>query len=122
VEFVGYTPAVEEWYQACDIIVVPTRKEGLARCMIEGLACGTPVVSFDVSSAREILEQHVCGLVVRSGDYPALGGAIQLLATDAAAMERMRISAAATARKLFTADRMIREYEALYTSMEGRMR
>jgi glycosyltransferase involved in cell wall biosynthesis len=25
--------------------------------MIEGVACGTPVVSFDVCSAREILEE-----------------------------------------------------------------
>jgi glycosyltransferase involved in cell wall biosynthesis len=116
-QFVGFTPAVEDWYQACDVIVVPTRKEGLARCMVEGLACGTPVVSFDVSSAREILEQHECGLVVKSDDYPALVRAIQLLATNAATMTQMQSRAAAIARKLFASDRMIREYEALYTSL-----
>ncbi len=117
-EFVGFTPAVEDWYQACDVIVVPTRKEGLARCMIEGLACGTPVVSFDVSSAREILEQYACGLVVKSGDYHGLVDAIQLLASDTATMAQMQSRAAATARELFAADRMIREYEALYTTLE----
>ena len=118
VDFVGYTRLVEEWYQACDVIVVPTRKEGLARCMIEGLACGTPVVSFDVASAREILERHACGLVVNSGDYAALVNAILLLASEAQTMAQMQIRAAATARGLFAVERMIKEYEDLYTSLE----
>lgn len=118
VRFVGYTPRVEEWYQACDLIVVPTRKEGLARCMIEGLACGTPVVSFDVCSAHEILEDHDCGRVVPAGNYPALVAAIRCLAGDAGEMTALQERAATTARRLFSAGRMIAEYEELYRGLE----
>src|ERR1043166_5957390 len=67
VSFVGHRAEVAEWYRALDAVVVASQNEGLARCMIESLACGTPVVSFDVCSAREILEGRGCGLVVVAG-------------------------------------------------------
>src|SRR5262249_36018612 len=69
VTFAGYQSEVNQWYRALDLVVVASRNEGLARCMIESLACGTPVVSFDVCSAREILEEGECGAVVPGGDY-----------------------------------------------------
>jgi glycosyltransferase involved in cell wall biosynthesis len=73
--FAGFISNPEEWYPLVDVVVVPTRKEGLARCMIEALSSGTPVVSFDVCSAREVLEQGG-GKVVSQRDYPALVEAI----------------------------------------------
>src|SRR6266853_1579473 len=118
VTFVGYTPDVADWYRACDLVVVPTRKEGLARCMIEALACGTPVVSFDVCSAREILETHECGVVVRCGDYDALAKAVHSIATDAPLLERLRTNALATARRFFAPARMVEDYRRLYRDVQ----
>jgi glycosyltransferase involved in cell wall biosynthesis len=117
VTFVGYTRAVADWYRACDLVIVPTRKEGLARCMIEALACSTPVVSFDVCSAREILEAYDCGVVVPGGDYAALAGAVHTIATDDTLFASLRVNAIATARSLFAPARMVEEYRQLYRSV-----
>jgi glycosyltransferase involved in cell wall biosynthesis len=89
VTFVGYTPQVADWYHAADLVIVASRKEGLARCMIESLACGTPVVSFSVCSAAEILTGFECGRVVPAGDYPALVQAITALASQPPQRQRL---------------------------------
>lgn len=114
ITFAGYTPEVEKWYQALDLVIVPTRKEGMARCMIEALACGTPVVSFDVCSAKEILTGHDCGIVVPQGDYPALVDAILRLANDLQQRHRLGTNGNLAARKLFKRDTVLEQYTELY--------
>lgn len=76
VRFVGYTPDVADWYRAADLILLASTREGLARCMIEGICCGTAMVSFSVCSAREILEGYACGVVVPSDDYREFADAV----------------------------------------------
>jgi glycosyltransferase involved in cell wall biosynthesis len=117
VSFVGYTDEVADWHRALDLSVVASRNEGLARCMIEALACGSPVVSFDVCSAREILEGRGCGLVVEAGDYGALAEAVASLASDAGARARLGASGARAARELFDPSEVVRAYERLYLSL-----
>ncbi|MFE7645627.1 glycosyltransferase [Streptomyces phaeoluteigriseus] len=43
------------WYQAADLVVLPSRWEGMALAPLEALACGRPVVVTDVDGARESL-------------------------------------------------------------------
>ena len=117
VRFVGFCGDVEQWYQACDLVVIPTRKEGLARCMIEALACGTPVVSFDVASAREILEEHHCGRVVRQGDYEALCSEIARVAQSPARRAEMGANGASLAPELFSAGSCLEKYRQLVSSL-----
>ncbi|HEV7588505.1 MAG TPA: glycosyltransferase family 4 protein [Longimicrobium sp.] len=117
--FVGFTPAVVEWYQALDAVVLASRGEGLARCMVESLACGTPVVSFDVCSAREVLEAHGCGVVVPQGDHAALAAALAALGRDPALRRRLGARGVEAARELFDPERMIGAYLALYAGSEG---
>lgn len=119
VSFVGYTRDVAEWYRALDAVAVPSRNEGLARCMIESIACGTPVVSFDVCSAREILQEHGCGLVVESGDHGALAEALARLASGEELRARLGAAGASAARELFEPSEVVAAYERLYLSLAG---
>ncbi|HJU56721.1 MAG TPA: glycosyltransferase family 4 protein [Pyrinomonadaceae bacterium] len=117
VSFVGYTPGIAEWYRALDLVVVASRNEGLARCMIESLACGTPVVSFDVCSAREILEAGECGVVVPSRNYELLAERITALAEQADVRRRLGGRGVAVARELFDPLEVVSRYERLYFSL-----
>lgn len=119
VSFVGYSDAVAEWYGALDAVAVPSRNEGLARCMIEAIACGTPVVSFDVCSAREILQGHGCGLVVESGNHEALAEALASLAWDEERRAALGSAGARAARELFDPAEVVGAYERLYLSLAG---
>lgn len=59
---------------AADVMVLPTRNEGLANAWVEAIACGTPVVTCDVGGAREIITSHTAGrLVERDPESVAAG-------------------------------------------------
>lgn len=117
VSFVGYTPDMAPWYWALDLVVHASRTEGLARCMIESIAAGTPVVSFDVCSAHEILTRHDCGIVVKQSDYDSLVDRIVMLATQADARRRLGENGARVAKQLFEPSLVISQYERLYHSL-----
>jgi glycosyltransferase involved in cell wall biosynthesis len=53
--FAGAVTDVVPWYQAADLVVLPSRWEGMALAPLEAMACGRPVVLSDVDGARESL-------------------------------------------------------------------
>lgn len=52
-----------EVYSAADVFVNPTREDTFPTVNIEALACGTPVVTFDVGGGPEIIGRY-CGSIV----------------------------------------------------------
>ena len=115
VSFMGFQDRIERWYQALDWVVLTSGEEGMARCMIEGIACGTPMVSFDVCSAREILEDNDCGIVVPQGDYRGLVDA--LVSRSPAQRKTMAARGAALAAERFTPASVAAAYRALYEEL-----
>jgi glycosyltransferase involved in cell wall biosynthesis len=87
--------------------------------MIESIACETPVVSFDVCSAREVLQERGCGVVVESGNHEALAEAIARLASDEDARARLGAAGGRAARELFDPSEVVAAYERLYLSLAG---
>jgi len=114
---VGFVDQVERYFHAADIVVVPTQREGMARCMIEGISSALPIVSFDVCSAREILIGHNCGLVYEQGDYAGFLSGIQQLANDPELREQMGANGYSASRELFAADVAVKKYEQLYVKI-----
>ncbi|MGW7077383.1 glycosyltransferase [Streptomyces sp. NPDC054866] len=55
VRFVGDVEDATPWYRAADLVVLPSRWEGMALVPLEAMACARPVVVSDVDGARESL-------------------------------------------------------------------
>lgn len=49
---------VAEWICASDVLTLPSWSEGYPNVVVEGLACGRPVVATDVGGTREILDEN----------------------------------------------------------------
>lgn len=75
VSFHGRRDDVADWYAAADVVVFPSRWEGMSLAVLEALACGASVVAADVTGVRESLPPGHEG-VVRPEDPAALGGAL----------------------------------------------
>ncbi|RAX52434.1 hypothetical protein CCY99_07230, partial [Helicobacter sp. 16-1353] len=48
-------------YSLSDVVVVPSLVESFGQVALESLACGTPVVAFDTSGLKDIIEHKVSG-------------------------------------------------------------
>lgn len=55
-------------YNACDVTVLPSSREGTPNVVLESMACGTPVVATDVSDNAFILRNNVDGRIVDLND------------------------------------------------------
>ncbi|MEV6834369.1 glycosyltransferase [Streptomyces sp. NPDC051133] len=85
VRFTGAVTDPLPWYRAADLVVLPSRWEGMALAPLEALGCGRPVVVTDVDGARESLPPallHDC--LVPPEDPAALAGAVTRLLSDRA--------------------------------------
>lgn len=64
-----------EWMQAADLLVMPSRWEGMALVPLESLAVGTPVIASDVTGAREAVDE-TCGELFEPENPPALAATL----------------------------------------------
>ncbi|MFI8090365.1 glycosyltransferase family 4 protein [Streptomyces sp. NPDC086080] len=81
--FAGAVADVSPWYQAADLVVLPSRWEGMALAPLEAMACGRPVVVTDVDGARESLPRSFAGpCLVPPEDPRALARAVGALLLD----------------------------------------
>lgn len=71
------------WLAAADVMVLPSKSEGLANAWVEALACGTPIVICDAGGALELLTDPVAG-TISAPDPQAIAQAVrQVLASKA---------------------------------------
>lgn len=50
-------------YSAADVFAAPSRMENLSNAVLESLACGTPVVAFDIGGMPDMLNHKVNGFL-----------------------------------------------------------
>jgi glycosyltransferase involved in cell wall biosynthesis len=62
-----------DWYRAADLLVLPSRSEGIPNVILEASACGTPAIATSVGGVSEILPPD---RLVPPGDPEALARAI----------------------------------------------
>jgi glycosyltransferase involved in cell wall biosynthesis len=122
VRFLGYRTDLPMLIEQARAVAVPSTHEGLMRGMIEAMACGRPVVSFDVCSARELLEKESggAGVVVSGGDFDAMTDAIVRYCTDAEGASVSGEKGHAAASRLFAPDEVVRRYEDVYETLGSR--
>ncbi len=75
VSLVGNAADPRDWYAAADVVVAPSRWEGMALVPLEAGSSGRSVVMTDVTGARETVPPG-CGAVVPVDDTSALAEAL----------------------------------------------
>jgi glycosyltransferase involved in cell wall biosynthesis len=70
VDLLGERDDVVDWLRAADVVVQPSRWEGLSYVALEAIACGRSVVGTDVAGMRDVVGD--AGAIVPVGDVDAL--------------------------------------------------
>lgn len=80
VEWRGEASDPAGFYRSCDVLVLPSRWEGTPLVLIEAMASGCAVAAFAVGGVADVVGED--GLLVPSGDLPALVTAVLRLVED----------------------------------------
>ncbi|MGH3355774.1 MAG: glycosyltransferase family 4 protein [Nocardioidaceae bacterium] len=99
VELMGYTKRLDSEMAAAAFFAMSSRYEGFPMTMLEAMATGLPVVSFDcLTGPRDLIDHGHNGFLVPTGNVLALGAAINRMIELGDGREAMGRAALQTAR------------------------
>ena len=110
----GHVDDIATVWARAHIAVLPSRREGLPKSLLEAAACGRPMVATDVPGCREVAIPDQTGILVPADDPAALAAAIEALAQAPALRARFGDAARKLAEERFAADAIGRAVAALY--------
>jgi glycosyltransferase involved in cell wall biosynthesis len=101
-------------YNAADLFVTPALADNLPLVVMESLACGTPVVAFDVGGMPEMVAHFETGYLARYKDASDLAAGMRAILDDDALRARMRERCRATAVERYDLQDQANSYVKLY--------
>jgi N-acetyl-alpha-D-glucosaminyl L-malate synthase BshA len=105
---------VEDYLQAADVAVYTSETESFCLSILEAMCFACPSVATRVGGIPEVVEEGVSGILTAMGDCRAMAGAIENLIRNPAMRAEMGVRAKERARDLFSPERIVAKYEALY--------
>lgn len=117
VEVLGQVADIREVWAAAHIAVLPSRREGLPKSLLEAAACGRAIVATDVPGCRVIARDGVNALLVPPDDPTALAEAIDVLARDPVLRQTFANAGRRMVEEEFSSARVGRETVALYNKL-----
>lgn len=121
VRFAGRRTDARELISGADVLVMPSRSEGVANALLEGMHQGVCPLISNVGGIKEVVRHEQDGLVVPREDVPALVAAIRRLHADRQLVRRLASSAQQRVRE-FSAMAMAQRLAEIYRPLAARRR
>jgi glycosyltransferase involved in cell wall biosynthesis len=112
--FLGAREDVADLLCAADLVVIPSRWEGLSNVLIEAMALRAPVVASDLPTLHDAVDDGDTAELVPAGDAARLGTAITGALDDPAAAAARAERAYRRFLERFTIDRVVDQMRAFY--------
>lgn len=117
VRLAGLQSDVLAWYQAADVFILPSHREGLSNSLLEAMSCGLPIVSTRVSGSTGVFAERDVGELVDVGDTPGLVRALRSLLSDGARRRLCSCHAREHAARTFSIETITEKTLALYMQL-----
>lgn len=119
VRFLGRRDDKADLLAACDLLAMPSRREGLGVAALEAMAAGRPVLASRVGGLQDAVVDRRSGLLVTADDPAALAAALRELVCDAELRRRLGEAGPQRVAEGFLASQMVDSYEQLYSAILG---
>jgi glycosyltransferase involved in cell wall biosynthesis len=112
--YVSYDRLKAVAFSAADVFVLPSRAETLPLVLLESMACGTPVVSFDVGGVSDLVRPGSTGYLARPEDFMDLRDGLAQLLGDPELCRRLSERCRTVAVDEYSTKKLVQRYLALY--------
>lgn len=122
VRLLGVRSDIEALYQAADVFVLPSLREGMPTALLEAMASGIPVVASDIAPHRELVEQGVTGWLVPPQAPEALAEALAAVARQPEAARRVAAQARGRVVPEWSSQTLAGRLQQMYDELCDRVR
>lgn len=106
-------------YSAVDVMIVPSLQENLSNTIMESLACGTPVIGFDIGGNSDMIIHQETGYLAKSFDTTDLKDGIEWILNNGK-YDELCLNAREKAMREFDSILVAKKYIELYKdTLEG---
>lgn len=117
VHFVGHRNDVSEIMRALDMLVLPSKFEGLPNVALEAMLASKPVIGTRIAGTDEVVVDGETGILVPPQQPLELARAIRSILADPALGKRMGAAGRDRVLSEFSIEGMIAKYERLYDGL-----
>jgi glycosyltransferase involved in cell wall biosynthesis len=104
-------------YSAADLFVLPSLQDNLANTVLEAMACGVPVVSFNAGGTPDMVRPGITGQLVPAFDVSALAAVIVQLMNAPDLLRSMSVHCRQVALDEYSLTLQAHRYAELYKSL-----
>ena len=113
----GPTPNIQQEYVISSIFVFSSRFEGFGMVLVEAMACGLPVVSFDCPCGpKDIVRDGEDGLLVENGNIDLLASSLSRLMNDETLRQSMSKAGLKNVQR-FNIEQIAEQWRLLFESL-----
>jgi glycosyltransferase involved in cell wall biosynthesis len=101
-------------YNAADLFIAPSRQENLSLMVLESLACGTPVMAFEIGGMPDMIRPNISGWLVPTLDVRLMAAVLEDIADTPGKAEALRENARSLAESEFSSEAEAKSMLALF--------
>ncbi|WP_414755089.1 glycosyltransferase family 4 protein [Anabaena sp. CCY 9910] len=104
-------------YSAADVMLVPSLQESFGQTASESLACGTPVVAFNATGLKDIIDHQQNGYLAKPYEADDFAQGINWVLENEQRLQKLSFYAREKAEREFTLELQARRYSALFQTI-----
>jgi glycosyltransferase involved in cell wall biosynthesis len=118
--FIDHTNCIEKYYQAANLYILPSKREGLPNALLEAMSCGLTIISTELPGLKDwIVEHKKNGVLYSAGNIEQLGSWIKICLDNKNSKDNlnMRINSVKTIRKNFNINNTAKNLHEVYKEL-----